>query len=345
MTKDVRQMIEVVCFAGVMSVLCLIGIPANVINCLVFYRQGLQDRINTCLFSLALVDCAYLMCIFAVYSVSSLIWFVNTNLSEEYSTKAFVYGGGVLYGLRSTSGCINMVIAIERCVCVRFPLHVASLMRTRTMAAMMLLSFLLFQACYLVIPFSYQPLKTGTTGKGQWSFVPTTFLFQNISALHTFIYTVLGTGVSSVTLLIICVTTGVTIMTLRAAMAWRSQTSSMSNESDRQQRALTTMLLMTSCVYVITVTPFVVRQCVFGFLTSCLASGVCKDLFVAATAIVYTISLISSCIHIFIYYHRSSKFRAVLISLFGCSLVIEKSSKRKDNSAMSIKEIYSLSAH
>ena len=51
--------------AVVLPLLFLIGGPANVINMAVFYKQGLRERINLCLFALSLADELYLIyCMF-----------------------------------------------------------------------------------------------------------------------------------------------------------------------------------------------------------------------------------------------------------------------------------------
>ena len=51
--------------AIVLPLLFLIGGPANVINMAVFYKQGLKERINLCLFALSLADELYLIqCMF-----------------------------------------------------------------------------------------------------------------------------------------------------------------------------------------------------------------------------------------------------------------------------------------
>ena len=51
--------------AIVLPLLFLIGGPANVINMAVFYKQGLRERINLCLFALSLADELYLLyCMF-----------------------------------------------------------------------------------------------------------------------------------------------------------------------------------------------------------------------------------------------------------------------------------------
>ena len=51
--------------AIVLPFLFLIGGPANIINMAVFYKQGLRERINLCLFALSLADELYLIqCMF-----------------------------------------------------------------------------------------------------------------------------------------------------------------------------------------------------------------------------------------------------------------------------------------
>ena len=50
-----------------LPILFLIGGPANVINMAVFYKQGLKERINVCLFALSLAD--------GLYLASNMLWF------------------------------------------------------------------------------------------------------------------------------------------------------------------------------------------------------------------------------------------------------------------------------
>ena len=59
---------ENVVLCGVNWILFSIGVPTNLLNCLVFYRQGLRDRMNLCLFSLALVDMLFIGFFFLVGS-------------------------------------------------------------------------------------------------------------------------------------------------------------------------------------------------------------------------------------------------------------------------------------
>ena len=62
---EVEALAERLKGAIVLPLLFLIGGPANVINMAVFYKQGLKERINLCLFALSLADELYLIyCMF-----------------------------------------------------------------------------------------------------------------------------------------------------------------------------------------------------------------------------------------------------------------------------------------
>lgn len=53
---------------GLLMPICFFfGAPANIINMMAFYRQGLKERINLCLFSQSLVDFLYLVNCMARY--------------------------------------------------------------------------------------------------------------------------------------------------------------------------------------------------------------------------------------------------------------------------------------
>ena len=63
--KATREEVEGLLLMTVLPSLELFGVTTNVINCMVFVRQGLRDRINLCLFSLALADTSFLLFMFS----------------------------------------------------------------------------------------------------------------------------------------------------------------------------------------------------------------------------------------------------------------------------------------
>ena len=61
-----------------LPILFLIGGPANVINMVVFYKQGLKERINVCLFALSLAD--------GLYLANNMLWY-GEQLYIQFTTK------------------------------------------------------------------------------------------------------------------------------------------------------------------------------------------------------------------------------------------------------------------
>lgn len=306
------NILETVCFAGVTTLVCLIGIPTNIINCLVFWRQGLKDRMNLCLFLLALVDCLYLVLDFTIFPLTSFINFYDKVLADKYHLKITLDLVGVTYGLRSASGCITMVISIERCMCVMFPLRAATLVRSRTMGILLCLLIFLFQLAYLMNPFSFYIVSIQTTNGPQITLVPSQFYVQNLDFIRIFYNTILGIIVPVVTFVVVTIATEITILKLRSAVKWRVMTCSASSDNHTRQMALTKMLLLVSCLYIIIMVPFVGNILTRLFVEEYSFYGRYSFAFRTASAIVLIFPRINSAFAFFIYYCRSSKFRAVL---------------------------------
>nr|KAG5688562.1 hypothetical protein BaRGS_002777 [Batillaria attramentaria] len=66
MTLEQLEMTTIITNCVLSPILFLVGVPTNIISCLVFYKQGLRDRMNLCLFVLALVDTVYLVSVFVI---------------------------------------------------------------------------------------------------------------------------------------------------------------------------------------------------------------------------------------------------------------------------------------
>ena len=61
LSAETEQLVSRLGTVVVLPILFLMGGPANVVNMAVFYRQGLTERINVCLFALSLSDGLYLL--------------------------------------------------------------------------------------------------------------------------------------------------------------------------------------------------------------------------------------------------------------------------------------------
>ena len=74
--------------ADLLSVVSLLGVVGNALNVAVFFRQGLRERVNVCLFSLALADLAVSTLYFLAYGYGLVRQFhVLAHLQEvRFST-------------------------------------------------------------------------------------------------------------------------------------------------------------------------------------------------------------------------------------------------------------------
>ena len=108
--------------ADLVPVVSLLGVVGNALNVAVFFRQGLHERVNVCLFSLALADLVVSLFFFLFY-VKGVVWqfWVLANMRQyrssvlsSFVTTYFVGGwrggGGVCLCSRVRCVCV--------CVCV-----------------------------------------------------------------------------------------------------------------------------------------------------------------------------------------------------------------------------------
>ena len=112
---------------------------------------GLKDRMNLCLFCLSLVDGMFVAFTFLGGS-NCLVRFFRPDLQTwwKWSVRSKVLG--LVRGSLLSSGCLTMIISVERCVCVFLPLRATSLIRTRTMAVIIFTTLATSQAICLVYP-------------------------------------------------------------------------------------------------------------------------------------------------------------------------------------------------
>lgn len=310
-TEETRKIIENVWFIGCILSACLVGVPANTINCVVFTRQGLQYRMNLCLFCLALSDLVYLLCTFTMFPISSLIRYYDDVIGEKYYIKCLTLLASVSYGSRSTSSFIGVVIAIERCLCVLIPLRAHTLIQTRTMGIMLIGSFFLFQLIFITYALSVQ---ASWTPRKNWYYARTQFFMDNkilVKIVQTILLDVVAPFANFIVLIVVTI---ITILKLKVAMKWRQKSTIVLRDSINHQVSLTTMLVIMSAVHITTMVPFVAWQSFCLFFPDPLNTY--YNIFLTFRAVTTSFPALNSSIHIFIYYYRSSRYRQIFRKIF-----------------------------
>ena len=130
--KATREEVERLLHMAVLPSLELFGVTTNVINCMVFVRQGLRDRINLCLFSLALADISFLLFMFSAKFFTFLGLF-DRDLEGYWRQKHISTVVGPMLGTMIISNLMTMIISVERCICVVSPFTAKRFLKTRYM--------------------------------------------------------------------------------------------------------------------------------------------------------------------------------------------------------------------
>ncbi|XP_076467219.1 uncharacterized protein LOC143298286 [Babylonia areolata] len=316
-SEAVEQAVDTAVGGVCLPLLFLLSAPTNVLNMLVFWRQGLRERINLCLFYLSLVDLLHMLHAF----------FCNVDRLYMGLTQAGRFGPVFqfladhrLLGLRSLtwlSGFLSMFIACERCLCVVSPLKSQTVLSTRTTCYV-----LAFTTLFCLTGFAFQSMR--------WSLVCVFDPRTNITlkALRTSrFYTryqshlnVLTFSFATVQPLIyvtvIVTTTIVTSVKLRKMAAWRERTSSSSLSS--REMLLTRMLIAASVLYIVCAVPTTVIGVSVNFLPHVSLDGRNYNLIALLFSFYKLASYINATFNFFIYCSLGTKYRSTLRELFTC---------------------------
>lgn len=288
----------------------VIGIPGNILCCLVFWRQGLSRRMNLSLFLLSFVDMAYLL-VSLSFPCINLFNIINEYGAVEHYLKARHFTGGVVCALKSASACINMVITVERCLCVLFPLSAASLVKTRTMGIFLGIIVLLTQFALISLPLKFEVNKYKIGGISLWMMVESELGSHYSFVLDPIIY-LFSLLIPLITMTVVTAATVVTLIALRAVMTWRKTIGCTFTDQDNEQKALTRMFVGVSVKYIVAAIPFTAVVLIQLISPDILMNYRVIKVYLTCNLVTSLLSLTDSSVNVFIYYQRSARFKQVL---------------------------------
>ncbi|XP_076440982.1 uncharacterized protein LOC143280234 [Babylonia areolata] len=319
-TPEVVNTIENVINIGVLPVLVTSGVITNVINLAVFKRQGLADRVNLCLFSLSLADLGYLVFIMA-RKTQSMVSLVDPLMGQYWTIRSLNTALGVYWGFMNVSSVLSMIISLERCACVLAPLHAKTLIRVRTMAALIasvfvfiLVSCGLFNLRYIAVPLT-DPASNRTLA---YALGLSSFHLQNSAVTDAVFY--IGVAVPVISLVVVIITTAITTTQLHLTVAWRKETAQQS-VTDSREVALTKMLVAISILYVVCTTPKSIMPLIELSVPEVKPEGRYANIFHIMNSFVHVLSVINSSVNFIFYWALGSRYRATLHALCSCRCV------------------------
>ncbi|XP_025083576.1 neuromedin-U receptor 2-like [Pomacea canaliculata] len=316
-TEDTRVLIEYVLFLGTIP-LELLGIAGNIVNCLVFQRQGLGNRINLCLFFLSASDVCFLL-FTLLNKFSPVIGFFDQKLAEFWSKSRYNSFYGVYYVFLNFSSLMVTIISVERFLCIVAPLKVKACFSSRRL--LYILVALFFYMCSVItlffLKYSTVQVRDPETNATRWVNVLSSFYVQNRLLVDALYNHQLVLGVPTLSLLVVMVTTCVTVTKLRRALSWRRDTS-LSERSRPSDTSVTKTLVAISILYVTCMTLSVFISYLRTFIPEFLPVGKFCNTFLVAIAASNVMEVVNSSVNTVIYFTIGTRYRAAFWDMCQC---------------------------
>ncbi|XP_070194100.1 probable G-protein coupled receptor frpr-1 [Littorina saxatilis] len=295
-----------------------LGVVLNLLNCVVYAKLGLRDRINLLLFSLAVADGAVSVCmlLYTLEVCSSL--FLDGGIQPHCPILSAVTnnGGATLYSFTYVSGFVSTLIACERCLCITFPFKAKRLLRTSTAGVVVLFATVVLFSLHYFISEKYK-LRCEYVPSIRAS-VPVYFASQFYRDHSTFVdilnVIVFGSTLPFSFVIATTITTVVTAVKLRRAATWRQSTATVTMGT--KDVALTKMLVAVSCLFVVCNLPNIMIRTTPLFMSEFRIGGKKQNLLLLCVSVLYCFNTLNSSLNFFFYYTMGSKFRATLRGMF-----------------------------
>ena len=294
----------------------LVGFPTNCINMAVFFKQGLKERINLCLFSLALVDLLFLTFSFVFHAERLYTQF--TDGQRIGAVYRYVVNNNILglYGIVYGPMFLTVIVSIERCICVLFPLRAQRCIPTKAIAFTIVIgvSGLVFARFAVTAMYEVRCFYEMRTQRVSWQNYVNDYYFRNkamINALNSAFY---GFFLTIGCPIIVLITTIITSIRLTQIVRWRSQTSS---SLSSKEIGVTKMLIALSIEFFVLSIPIIALRVVPVFEPRLRAGGVFANSFNFLMSVAEFSSSLSSTVNFFVYYLTGTKYKETLQGLLA----------------------------
>ncbi|XP_076470851.1 uncharacterized protein LOC143300806 [Babylonia areolata] len=268
--KEVDNIVNLI-FSGIfLPPMFIVSFITNVISMIVFYKQGIKERINACLFSLSLMDLLSISVTTGFNSEVVYMFIVGKAGQLGPSAQFYIrYNFVGLYGLVTSAQIVYSVIALERCLCITRPLIVKHFMSTKTtVISLWTVTIVITGSFFYIAGVRYGVLCVFNPGDGSIAYVsyPADLYFRYQFVWDFMYITVYGVFFPAFSFVCVTVCTVVTAIKLKKLSEWRETVSSASTSVTSRDVAITRVIVSTSVLFIICILPGVIMRSVFLFV-------------------------------------------------------------------------------
>ncbi|KAL8578153.1 hypothetical protein ACOMHN_051708 [Nucella lapillus] len=321
-SREVENIFNLI-FTGIcLPLLFIVAFCTNILSMLVFYKHGLQERINACLFTLSLVDLLSITVSFGYCSDVLYMFAIRKGGELGAVTQFFIkYYLTSLYSLVTASQMVYSVIAVERCLCITKPLLVKTFMSTRTtVVGLWVMVFIITGGAVFVFGPIYSVVCLFDPLNGKISYInyPPDFYFENKFLIDLLYGTLYALFFPAISLVSVSVCTIITVVKLKKLSRWRETVSSASDSVSSRDLAITRIVVGTSILFIICIVPAVVVRLTPMVIPDLVVGGRYNNLAWATRRVYQLASAVNNSFNFFIYYIYGSKFRETTRQLCSC---------------------------
>ena len=332
-TFEAQNLFERIKATVIAPILFLIGFPANCINMAVFYKQGLKERINMCLFSLAVIDIITLTMVFTFHAERIYTQFTSgerIGVVYRFAVNNNLIG---LFGFAYGMMFLSAIISTERCICILFPMRAQRCIPTKALAVVIVVSVvvLLFARFAVTAMYRVTCFYEMSMQRVSWQIYVNDYYIRNkdlVTGLNGVFFGFFMTiGCPSVVL----VTTTISAVKLHQIVRWRSQSSS---SMSSKEIGVTKMLIALSIEFFILSIPVIILRIVPVFEPRLSPGDELANFFNLLVGVCEIFSNISSSVNLLVYYTTGRRFRETLHSMIQRKTAPKRKQDSKSDSSI-----------
>ncbi|KAK0056196.1 growth hormone secretagogue receptor type 1 [Biomphalaria pfeifferi] len=311
LSDGVKQIYELVNYLVFCNIFSVFGIFSNIINIIVFCKQGLNSTVNISFTGVAVSDlCSLVTLLWFNVCVNPL--FVNSDVPMAPSEVQHLTGGFPHACFARITCWITVYITAERCLCIVSPLKIKRIITNKRATSIIVGIYILIIASLLP---EYTTMYIG------WKEYP-----EMNRSLLGLIRTKENDKVSGLTFLLyaiyilvsffaIIVFTTILVVKLKQKTKWREESTfddKQSNTISNRDKKTVRMVIVIALVLIVCYLPSVLL-CTTGFIVpGFFVVGQYSNVFFVTWSFAFVLDALNSSVNIILYYTMSSKYRQTL---------------------------------
>ncbi|XP_059153050.1 galanin-like G-protein coupled receptor npr-9 [Physella acuta] len=291
----------------------LFGIVGNVINIIVFYKQGYTDSVNITLTALALSDMGALLTLQLINFLTNP-WILHADIDTYPIDLCMMIAFYPHNYFIRVCGFVTSFASFERCICVVSPLKVRNII---TPKRALVVNVLIFSITTLAL---FPPYYIGYL---DWTYIPafnrtklTVIYRQNPYTIFDVSYIVTDLVAPYTTFFILITSTSIIAIKLQGQAKWRTSTVKSGTKISTKEKKTVVMLSTISIMFVVCLIPQSTVLTAMSFVQDLSYGGKYFDVTMLGYCVSYFSETILSSVNIFIYLRMSHKYRESFNNVF-----------------------------